>query len=387
MQLALKNPLDWARQAGYEVLPTDAGYKQGLQLVHSAYPAFNLGSMKVASAAYKRPFFIRATDAKLIIINHGRNGNSHDYRYFIASRNNDLLTDDHFHNPFWLKFFSCFEFLDAQSVRLKLDEGAALQRLDDPSAQLFVGGQSHFGHWMVDHLPIAVFSHDTKVLPPQTRLLVSKLNAFQRETLEACGIESVVSQVDVGSRYLTVLTIPELYVLCDLSVCRAYELLRNVLRVQSPETSRDATQAPRRIYFERGTIRGMNRLVNERQVIEFLKKKEFEIVRPHDFNLRQKAQHFGQCDLFVCPPASAYFNFYFFSHARAHLIYCIHETALYNETTAVLGGSYYQCHDLHRTTLLPAIQNTALDKSWPQYDAECYVDIELLERAIDAQSS
>jgi capsular polysaccharide biosynthesis protein len=131
----------------------------------------------------------------------------------------------------------------------------------------------------------------------------------------------------------------------------------------------------------------MNRLVNEPEIIEFLRTKDFEIVRPHEFKLREKSQYFSQFDLFVCPPASAYFNFYFFSHMKAHLIYCIHETALYDETTAVLGGSYYQCHDLYRTTLLPAIQKTALDKSWPQYDAECYVDIAALERAIDAQAS
>jgi capsular polysaccharide biosynthesis protein len=207
------------------------------------------------------------------------------------------------------------------------------------------------------------------------------------ESLEVCGIQSVLSQIDVGSNYMTVLTIPELYVLCNLSVCRAYELLRNALRSEVDERSHEITQPARKIYLERGTIRGMNRLVNEPEIIEFLKKKNFEIVRPHELNLRKKALHFDQFDLFVCPPASAYFNFYFFSHTNAHLIYCIHETALYNETTAVLGGSIYQCHDLYRTTLLPASQPTVTDKNWPQYDAECYVDIEQLGRTIETLAS
>ena len=43
---------------------------------------------------------------------------------------------------------------------------------------------------------------------------------------------------------------------------------------------------------------------------------------------------------------------------------------------AVYGASYYQCPDLYRTTLIPALQPSLKSLDIPVYDALCKIDLE-----------
>ena len=135
----------------------------------------------------------------------------------------------------------------------------------------------------------------------------------------------------------------------------------------------------RKVYLERGVQRGLNRLSNESEVIDLLKGYGFDIIKPHELSLATKKKMFSEFDLFVCPPGSAFFNFHIFSKKSAHLLYCVQETVLNNMNDAVFGGTYYQCPDLYRTSLLIAEQKSVTNFGAPQYDAACHIPIEELK--------
>jgi hypothetical protein len=65
------------------------------------------------------------------------------------------------------------------------------------------------------------------------------------------------------------------------------------------------------------------------------------------------------------------------------MIYCIHESALYNKEMAVYGSSYYHCPDLYRTTLIPAFQPKLKNMEEPNYDEICIIDIESIKKILD----
>jgi len=257
--------------------------------------------------------------------------------------------------------------------------------LADSDQLVFVGGHSHFGHWLADHLPTILYSTIYPVTASKTQFLVSKLNSFQVETITECKQSGIFAEIDVGEAYLTIFNIPRLSILFDLSICKSYELVRNALGIDSlisDTSSGKISNYKRRVYLERGVQRGANRLVNEQEVIEMLSGHNFEILKPHEMSIASKREIFVDVDLFVCPPASAYFNFYFFSNNSSHLIYLIHESALHNTDAAVFGGSYYQSKELFRTTLFPATQPTVNVFGRPVYDAPCFVDVEKLEHQL-----
>ena len=121
MQLKLTEPIDWANNAGYEVIDINDGYRENIKLVFSPYPAFQVGNIEIASTAYKNPIYIKAKNVKIVVINNDQNESTHNYKYFLISSNNDLLIDDQINRKHWLKYFNVFNEIDGKKIDFDLN--------------------------------------------------------------------------------------------------------------------------------------------------------------------------------------------------------------------------------------------------------------------------
>ena len=191
-------------------------------------------------------------------------------------------------------------------------------------------------------------------------------------------------QLNVGQSYINIINIEEIKIIAQLSIYKSYQLLRSNFSLNDNFYSKERISSNKnRIYFERGMQRGLKRVANEDQVIEYLKSENFDIVKPEELSINQKKIKLYNYDLFISTPGSAFFNFSIFSNLNAKIIYCIHESALYNKEIAVYGASYYQCPDLYRTTLIPAFQPNLKNMEEPNYDEICIIDIESIKKILD----
>ena len=229
-------------------------------------------------------------------------------------------------------------------------------------------------------LAIILFCEKNGIRKKGGKYLTSQLNEFQIETLKSSNIKIDVLQLSVGKNYLNIIEIDEINILSYLSIYKSYELLRNKFNVN--KESKKIIKNNKKIYFERGLQRGLKRIENEEKVINYLKKENFDIVKTDELSINQKKEILYTYDLFVSSPGSAYFNFSIFSNINAKLIYNIHESALYNLDVAVYGASYYQCPDLYRTTLIPALQPSLKSLDIPVYDALCKIDLEAIKEKL-----
>ena len=384
MKLTLTNPSQWASNSNYETEVIQDCYNKNINLAYSPFPAFQSGNVEVAISAYKNPVLIKAEKIKIIVVNNDLSGDTHNYKYFLISQNNDLLIDSSINNKVWIKFFNIFNAIDNNNIDF-LENNINL-KFEIPSTNplIFVGGQNHFGHWLVDHLTTILFVEKNNLKKNNFKYLTSKLDQFQIESLKTSGLNIDLLQIDIGKNYISLISVPEIYILSDLSIYKSYELLRSYLSYSNYIENKISQNKPKKyVYLERGTQRGLNRVVNEKDLIELLKEKNFDILKPHKLSLIQKKEIFINYDFFICPPGASYFNFYIFSKIGAHLIYCIHESALYNTDVAVYGGSYYQCPDLYRSTLIPSFQPEFNKHNIPIYDSPCYIDLDSINNILD----
>lgn len=383
MILTVKKPIEWAKNAGYEIIETNDEYREKIELVYSPYPAFQAGNIEVIKTAYDNPIYIKAKNVKLIIINNDRSKIKYNYKYFLISSNNDMLVDEQINKEYWLQYFNIFTKIDEN--KWKIDEKYKKNiQYSNKDGLIFVGGQAHFGHWLVDHLPIILLCEKNNIRKEGEKYLTSQLNEFQIETLQSLNKNIDIMQLNLGESYINIINIDEIKVIAKLSIYKSYQLLRSYFSLQDNlKNNKIIIPNKNKVYFERGVQRGLKRVANEEQVIEYLKSENFDIIKPEELSIEQKKINLYKYDLFISTPGSAFFNFSIFSHLKAKIIYCIHESALYNKEIAVYGASYYQCPDLYRTTLLPALQPNLKNMQEPNYDEICIIDIESIKKIID----
>ena len=158
MILKLKNPMEWANNSGYETQVIEDSYKGKIELVYSHYPAFQIGNDLITKKPYDKPICISAHDVRLLVINSERAEDKHNYKYLIISKNNDLLIDENVNNEIWLNYFKVFRKIklndDKQAIEINNDLLNNSVKITEKNYLIYVGGQSHFGHWLVDHLSI-----------------------------------------------------------------------------------------------------------------------------------------------------------------------------------------------------------------------------------------
>jgi len=388
MILKLKNPMEWANNSGYETQVIEDSYKGKIELVYSPYPAFQIGNDLITKKPYDKPICISAHDVKLLVINSERAEDKHNYKYLIISKNNDLLIDENVNNEIWLNYFKVFRKIklndDKQAIEINNDLLNNSVKITEKNYLIYVGGQSHFGHWLVDHLSIMLLCEKNKIRQNNEKYITSQLNESQIESIKSANIDCDILQIDLKKNYLTLIDVPFLKIVANQSIFKSYDLLKSKLAMQENELFKETVYGNKNcIYFQRGEQRGIERVVNENEVIELMMSKKIDIIKPHTLTLLEKKILINKYDLIICPPASAYFNFYIFSKQKAQMIYCIHESALYNTDSAVFGGSYYQCPDLYRTTLIPSMQPSIDKYKEPLYDAKCIIDIQFLKVKID----
>lgn len=384
MILTAQKPNEWARNSGYEIIQTNDEYRESIKLVYSPYPAFQTGNIEVMKTAYDNPIVIKAKNIKLVIINNDRSKIKHNYKYLLISSNNDILVDDQVNKEYWLQYLNILKKLDLGKWQFNEKNIEITQNIKNEDGLIFVGGQAHYGHWLVDHLPIILLCEKNKIRNKAGKYLTSQLNDFQIETLQSLNIDIDVMQLNVGQSYINIINIEEIKIIAQLSIYKSYQLLRNNLSLNDNFYSKERENSNKnRLYFERGMQRGLKRVANEDQVIEYLKSENFDIVKPEELSINQKKLKLYNYDLFISTPGSAFFNFSIFSNLNAKIIYCIHESALYNKEIAVYGASYYQCPDLYRTTLIPAFQPNLKNMKEPNYDESCIIDIESIKKILD----
>jgi hypothetical protein len=385
MLLKIADPVNWALNSGYEINPIDNEWRDGAFLGHSEFPSYQAALEHAAQTLYSKPFAIEATDVSLLVFN-SEGEDVHNYKYFLISKNSEIFTDDQVNHHLWLKFFGFFNNVTNNEVVLNQKFVQTVSEINNSDSLVFVGGQSHFGHWLTDHLPLILLCEKAKYFSEKNfSYLGPKLNDFQVESLSFCGISHDFQQHSIGQYKLAVLKIKKLTLVTNLSIFQRYALLREKFYFQETHSSSTISKTSlvsKKIYFKRGVVRGKQRIKNEAELINLLKEFNFDVITPHEFNLREKQKLLSQYDLFVCPPASAYFNFYLFSKPSAHMIFLCNETALYNKDVAVYGHSIYQVPDLYRTTVISTSQPSAINILETNFDLECVVDLALVEKSL-----
>jgi capsular polysaccharide biosynthesis protein len=151
-------------------------------------------------------------------------------------------------------------------------------------------------HWLLDALPRLVMLPD---LPSDTRVLVPpRLAPYQLDTLRWLGLEDRVRPT--AEKHLTV----ENYYFCSMtSMTGCYNPFAvQFLRRSFLRRADTAYEGPRRFYLQR--VGKFRPITNEREVLEFFRKRGWGIVDAEQLTLARQIRLFSQAEI-ICAPHGA----------------------------------------------------------------------------------
>ncbi len=107
MKFTSARPEDWAKTAGYELVPIEYKRENNIILGHSEFPVYQKALKIAATEIDLQPCLIRAKDMQLLIVNG--EAQSHNYKYILISRENQILVDGQIHQNIWLPMLGGFD--------------------------------------------------------------------------------------------------------------------------------------------------------------------------------------------------------------------------------------------------------------------------------------
>jgi len=170
------------------------------------------------------------------------------------------------------------------------------------------GGNNNFFHWLFDVLPRIAIAEKKININDINYFLCPKLNNWQLRTLNLLGINAERCLSSVKYRHISanrVITTSHPYirtknVIKDIENLPIWisEWLRNKFL-----NSKSSKIFPKKIYIDRSdsqsNLRNFRYIVNETELIDFLKKKDFTTVRLSDLNFEEEVKIFNEAETVV----------------------------------------------------------------------------------------
>ncbi|RTL54572.1 MAG: glycosyltransferase family 61 protein [Bradyrhizobiaceae bacterium] len=173
-----------------------------------------------------------------------------------------------------------------------------------------LGGCRNYCHWLLDYLPRLFFDTDAS-LPI---LVNDDLAAFQRESLEALGVDT---KRLMGLRYPRTYHVKNLLLpsLCSSSFTPPFVLQPWVVEwIRNKFASHLSSDRPgRRIFISRAGQDEIHqrRLINHDEIVEVAKAHDFEIVRPETMSFSEQISLFSQAGMIAGPHGAGFANMVF----------------------------------------------------------------------------
>ena len=197
-----------------------------------------------------------------------------------------------------------------KNIVLKKGTPYIMRKLNGTTLSLLTGGggNDNFFHWLFDVLPRIGIVEKKINLNEIDYFLCPNLNKWQLETLNLLGIKnsqclSSVKYRHIKSDQIIVTTHPwqiSKNVLKDIENLPIWisEWLRNkFLNIKSNKIF------PKKIYIDRSdsqsNLKNFRYIVNEKELMDFLKKKNFTIIRLSDLNFEEEVKLFNEVEIAV----------------------------------------------------------------------------------------
>ena len=172
------------------------------------------------------------------------------------------------------------------------------------------GGRGYY-HWLCDVLPRFELIRESTLLdgPPDRYIVNSSVTEFQRESLDALGIDRATVIESMWHPHLTAenLVLPSLADRPGYISDWAVDFLRETFSRDAPPSS-----APKRIYISRGHATH-RKLANEDDLFVRLRERGFEKVEMESLSLHEKAGLLGSAEVVLGPHGAGLTNAVFCS--------------------------------------------------------------------------
>lgn len=225
----------------------------------------------------------------------------------VWGRNGAVVSKDDYFISDVSREFGVRDNCKGHSVFHNLSLGKA-EYIDGNVAVLTTAGANVYYHWLLDVMPRYLMLKEAG-LAEKIDYVVLDFNSskFQKETLGIVGIkeEQIINctgkrNFHVSARQLYVPTL--LSQLSEVNVFECELLKKHFLnRAQSP--------VGKRIYISRRG--GTRELVNEEEVVAYLRQHGFEVVMPEQYSVAEQAAMFNNAEIIAGPHGSAYANVVF----------------------------------------------------------------------------
>jgi hypothetical protein len=317
----VSDPYAWADRSGYErttvLHPSFSPHVSfGYAPECADYPPLR-AALELTRIQESRPAIrIRCTDVTLIVWNWGGVESSRrHYRYFLVSKEGDLLCEPPDSDAYWLKFFPLFHIDDDLTVTLT--NVALNDSLTVEQPHVFAAGSLHFGHWTSDTLPLFLLEDIGK----GANFFTTKLSDSAKSTLKffCRGKYTPITELDMGTVNVRSFKFRELFVFANLGINRKNYVLRHAL---SRDWNRCSIKkfGKRIAYLVRGEVDGQYRLRNEDEIVRFCQSHGIEVVNLSSVPFYRSQKFFEDIDIFVMLNSSANTNFNVLGHDGSRLL-------------------------------------------------------------------
>jgi len=310
---------------------------------------------------HNTPGFVVAKDVTLLAWNWDLSGKTRSYKFFMISRNNDLLHEYPDSAACWLKYFPIFSETDDRStsnITLKLDLTQAAY-IETPANLTYACGTLHFGHWIGDSL----FKY--LICDAGIPILTTKLFPYQIDALsflqDPKKDSKVLLPVDLGDKRLLISKVSRIRVPINFSIHFRTKIIRNAISKALQSTNLEPLGERQQIkkskvYLVRGVINGKSRTANESDVIERCKEREISCVDSSKLSFKDAAFAYRNFHEFFCTYGSSNLNFNIFSNDYAHLNYVFPENFRRYSDEKMSAGGFYPLPLISRTKVYFANQ-------------------------------
>jgi hypothetical protein len=376
MEIKCSNYQEWASASGYKLIPLRTNQaKENLSGKYDFIENIKDARQILLDQEKFCPVLIECRNIKLVVWNWEENPDTHNYRYFFISENNELLIDNPIDSKVWLQYFPIFSELNGQ-IQIQEEVLVQSENILFDSAPIMAAGHSQFAHWFSDHLSnffVAPFC-DLDC----NQFLVSKLTYYQNEALEALNFfqsNPTLHTIDLRGSLFKTFKINQIYLLANYGIRDRFNLLRQVIE----EAYILPSLTNKMCYMPRGEVRGQNRIANEGQVLDLCRKYNIEIADAAHYSFRECVTNYPKYGTFISGPSSANTNFSLFSSKESRLLYGLPSSYEIPSSTVVVGSAYYTLPKLNDTEIMMLdMANQAKNK----ITDPVYFSIPLLEKHI-----
>ena len=292
---------------------------------------------------------IHASDIEIFIWNwNPSDSRERNHKFFIISRENEILCSEPNSHPIWLDSFPCFRRESETLVSMAMNP--ICQPLDNTLNKITIClGGMHFGHWVSDTLPKIIASKNQL---PSNRILTTKLSQEEREficrRLELSDTE--FAEIDPHGFHFHKLLIKQAEIFGDLTVTEKNQILRNAVALTCTKI---AVYDEKPVYLKRGQISGNERITNEQSLIEELIARGVSILDPREFPFYTHPEKYLGFSKFIFYNSSINTNFNVLARESSKALVFLHPS--FNKPTieCIVGAAVYLLPRL--TQIIPKV--------------------------------